>query len=104
MVGQMPTREFSKPTFGENRRPDDSTRPEATTKPQSAIPMGFAITALTEVRTAVASRTLRSISIGNDATLIVRHLLYGPASVLMTRTRKWSRLRAWALPSPNGVA
>jgi transposase len=23
MVGQMPTREFSKPTFGENRRTDD---------------------------------------------------------------------------------
>src|SRR5215471_19534970 len=25
MVGQMPTREFSKPTFRENRRPDDKT-------------------------------------------------------------------------------
>src|SRR5271155_481604 len=24
MVGQMPTREFSKPTFRENRRPDDT--------------------------------------------------------------------------------
>jgi len=28
MVGEMPTREFSKPTFRENRRPDDSTHAE----------------------------------------------------------------------------
>jgi transposase len=26
-----------------------------------------------------------------------RHLLYEAASALMTRTRKWSRLRAWGL-------
>src|SRR5882757_3432603 len=28
---------------------------------------------------------------------MMRHLLYEAASVLMTRTRKWSRLRAWGV-------
>jgi transposase len=28
---------------------------------------------------------------------MLRHLLYEAASVLMTRTRKWSRLRAWGV-------
>jgi transposase len=28
---------------------------------------------------------------------MLRHLLYEAASVLMTRTRKWSRLRAWGI-------
>ena len=34
-----------------------------------------------------------------------RHLLYEAASVLMTRTRKWSRLRAWsiAVTKPRGM-
>jgi transposase len=28
---------------------------------------------------------------------MLRHLLYEAASALMTRTRKWSRLRAWGV-------
>ena len=28
---------------------------------------------------------------------MMRHLLYEAASALMTRTRKWSRLRAWGI-------
>jgi len=28
---------------------------------------------------------------------MLRHLLYEAASVLMTRTRKWSRPRAWGV-------
>ena len=28
---------------------------------------------------------------------MMRHLLYEAATVLMTRTRKWSRLRAWGI-------
>ena len=35
-----------------------------------------------------------SVTIGDR---MLRHLLYEAASVLMSRTRKWSRLRAWGL-------
>jgi transposase len=28
---------------------------------------------------------------------MLRHLLYKAGTVLMTRTRKWSRLRAWSM-------
>jgi len=40
-------------------------------------------------------RQIRQISKCGDRML--RHLLYEAASALMTRTRKWSRLRAWGV-------
>src|SRR5512147_2743481 len=49
---------------------DPITRPPATTRPQTAIGPGFAVTALIEVNTAVRSPTSRSSNSGNDTTLI----------------------------------
>ena len=39
----------------------------------------------------------RSGQISKCGDRMMRHLLYEAASVLMTRTRKWSRLRAWGI-------
>ena len=39
----------------------------------------------------------RSGHISKRGDRMPRHLLYEAASVLMTRTRKWSRLRAWGI-------
>jgi transposase len=39
----------------------------------------------------------RSGQISKCGDRILRHLLYEAASALMTRTRKWSRLRAWGI-------
>ena len=39
----------------------------------------------------------RSGQISKCGDRMVRHLLYEAASALMTRTRKWSRLRAWSM-------
>lgn len=39
----------------------------------------------------------RSGHISKCGDRMLRHLLYEAASVLMTRTRKWSRLRAWGV-------
>ena len=39
----------------------------------------------------------RSGHISKCGDRMMRHLLYEAASVLMTRTRKWSRLRAWGI-------
>ena len=39
----------------------------------------------------------RSGQISKCGDRMMRHLLYEAASVLMTRTRKWSRLRAWGV-------
>jgi transposase len=39
----------------------------------------------------------RSGRISKCGDRMMRHLLYEAASALMTRTRKWSRLRAWGL-------
>jgi transposase len=43
----------------------------------------------------------RSGQISKCGDRMLRHLLYEAASALMTRTRKWSRLRAWGVPSPG---
>jgi len=39
----------------------------------------------------------RSGHISKCGDRMLRHLLYEAASALMTRTRKWSRLRAWGI-------
>jgi transposase len=39
----------------------------------------------------------RSGHISKCGDRMMRHLLYEAATVLMTRTRKWSRLRAWGI-------
>jgi transposase len=39
----------------------------------------------------------RSGQISKCGDRMLRHLLYEAASTLMTRTRKWSRLRAWGI-------
>jgi transposase len=39
----------------------------------------------------------RSGHISKCGDRMLRHLLYEAASVLLTRTRKWSRLRAWGV-------
>jgi transposase len=39
----------------------------------------------------------RSGQISKCGDRMLRHLLYEAASALMTRTRKWSRLRAWGV-------
>ena len=49
---------------------DPITRAAATKRPQIAIVIGFASTARTDVRTAVAAPTFRSTNIGKDTTLI----------------------------------
>jgi hypothetical protein len=74
-----------------NARPTSSrkkpiTRDAATINPQTAIVIGLASTASTDVRTATATPTLRSSSKGNETTLMLSATTAKTKPIALPRT------------------
>src|SRR5258708_5748507 len=77
-----------------NTGSEPSTRPPATIRPHAAIGTGFSATARIDVLIAVPSATSRSISSGNDTTLIAS---------TSTANRKPTPMPTTIIDQPAGV-